>query len=170
MVRGSARRTGSGAVSRKFVRAGQRCRHCGRDGLRWRRRGLCWRCYLRPEVRGRYSVWFNDAYDLEIGIDFLGPGARCPGPLPCGPGDPERLLALALRADAGQQLWPADRLDPGVLERLMRLAGMGPANGTGNGAGNGGGPHGAGGGPHGAGGGASNGAANGKAHRRKGGG
>jgi hypothetical protein len=149
-------------VSRKFVRAGQRCRHCGRAGLRWRRRGLCWRCYLRPEVRGRYSVWFNDAYDLEIGIDFLGPGAPCPGPLPDDPGSAARLLALALRADAGQQLWPADKLDPAVLERLMRLAGIGPANG----ARNGGGPHGAGGGPHGAGGGP----ANGKAHRRKGGG
>jgi hypothetical protein len=114
-------------VGRRFERRGHACRHCGKRGLRWWRRGLCWRCYGRPEILARYPVPGTDDDDLATGRDFYGPAAPCPGPLPGGGPCPERVLALGLRADAGQDLFG------GVFI--------------------GGSPHGAGGGPAGAGGG-----------------
>jgi hypothetical protein len=111
----------------------KRCAECRRRRL-WLRRGLCWACYGDPIIRGRHfdpehtrlarNPDMRDALDLLHGVDVPAErAAPCPGPLPGFAGSPERQLALGMRADALQVLFP-ERGAPLSLAGVGKLFGV----------------------------------------------
>ncbi|MBL8796682.1 MAG: hypothetical protein JNM56_22460 [Planctomycetia bacterium] len=101
------------------------CRHCAE--CRTRRRGLCWRCYAAPEIRRRYRSLSKFAKGAPDEDDFNGGYGLPARPTAALPGTPEKIRALAARAEARTALWhPQDaRLDadlgPWCYLRAMAL-------------------------------------------------
>ncbi len=78
----------------------ERCRHCGAAELN--RRGLCSRCYQRPEIRCRYSRQFRGHISQEKADTMK----KLPLPIPTTalPGTPEKVAVLTDRVRRRQQL------------------------------------------------------------------
>jgi hypothetical protein len=82
------------------------CRHCGRKRVN-RPRGLCWSCYYKPGIRGRYPS------TSKFGQRGIGNDNRTT-PLPteptvARPGTPEKVAVMEQRARRRQSLWhPSD--------------------------------------------------------------
>ncbi len=78
------------------------CRHCN-ETPGTRARGLCWRCYYAPGVRGRYASKIDRGAGLRKG--------RLPCvPTSAMPGSSEKIRILADRAARGQELFHANDL------------------------------------------------------------
>lgn len=84
------------------------CRHCqaARVG---RPRGLCWRCYYRPDVRELYQS--TSKYARRSTPDYCG-RARLPGfPTDAAPGSEAKVAVLEERAARREALWhPMDKI------------------------------------------------------------
>ena len=90
-----------------------RCRHCGRE--RCHRRGLCRRCYSRPDIRARYngrpiSPRARQGEQAEGGGDVCGNRPWPEEPTQEEPGSEAKILVLSGRAARREQLHhPEDR-------------------------------------------------------------
>ncbi len=79
----------------------RRCRHCGK--WRCKPRGLCYACYITPEIQERYVSAHKSA---RRGIrDFCGGSLPLPVPTTALPGSEEKIAVLEDRAMRGKALW-----------------------------------------------------------------
>ena len=81
------------------------CRHCGRRSA-GRPRGLCFRCYDCPAVRGSYPLPGSECARYGVGARAGYAGSK-PASSPCPhlQGTPGRVAAMAARAAAGETLF-----------------------------------------------------------------
>lgn len=86
----------------------EECVHCSMAVTSLRSKGLCYRCYECPEIRGRYPTVALKTLDLS---KFLGRADTTGGPTNARPGSPEKIRVLAARAANGVPLWhPGDEV------------------------------------------------------------
>jgi hypothetical protein len=74
------------------------CFHCGERRTVYRRRGLCFGCYHKHEIRRQYAA------KVDAIADFEG-DAPDPRPVIAMPGSPEKVRELMERAQGGESLW-----------------------------------------------------------------
>lgn len=88
-----------------------KCRHCPVVTQIWGRRGLCWKCYNTPAVRGLY---LSRCGKRGVGHGFKGKVE--PVPVCEAPGSDGKIEAMAARAERGESLF--SDADTFLLEQL----------------------------------------------------
>lgn len=93
------------------------CKHCREHKPQPWKRGLCWSCYTKPEVRMLYpsgSPFGNRSRFADEDDDTPDPELTPCEPTPHLPGTKEKVQVLVDRLANGQELWHADDGPPFV--------------------------------------------------------
>lgn len=88
------------------------CRHCGKNRQN-RPRGLCYACWKTPAIKALYPA--RSKYYRPRDSDFYGGNAPPDMATTARPGTPEKLAAMALRAQGRRSLWHAQDATAGSL-------------------------------------------------------
>ena len=92
-----------------------KCQHC-KTNVGSRARGLCYGCYLEPEIRELYSAPLRQKFGPSEVVDFNGPTKKPDAPTEALPGTPEKVAVLEERAKLGLSLWHPRDADPDMRD------------------------------------------------------